>query len=270
MTRMDKVLAFDLSADMAFFRRGYTTTSPLTYSFPPKTVISGFLAAVLGKKNSRYRGVFNRSSVAIVISSPLRKQFIVQNLLYLKGSDDYNRTERRLQAPFHYIMHPRYRVYFYLEGYYYEQLKQMLENGESVYTPYLGVANCIADITYHGEYEVSEREVSNGSAEIASVIPLDTVPIGSIDFSAGESGLRLIREKIPVSMDESRVVLKYSDIIFAEPVAVPEGKEPKVAHSSIGSSPDNGGFYQSRLKLTSGKYWEVRSKSGAVENVIFF
>lgn len=252
---MDKVIGFELSADMAFFRRGYTTTSTLTYSFPPKTVISGLLAGVLGKQESEYREVFNTSSIALVIASPLRKLFMKQNLLYTKGSpgEAYYRSEKRLQVPFHYILHPRYRIYFYAEGDIYDQLKYMLENRYTVYTPYLGVANCLANITYLGEFGVSEKEVNGSSISIDSIIPLDVLPISSIDFNAGNNELRLVRERVPISMDNSRVVLKYSDIIFVEPL--------------LG---ENGVIHLSKLTLTKGKYWQVSCSSGVKENVIFF
>lgn len=43
-----KVLAFDIWADYAHFRKFYTTTSPLTFSFPPPPTIAGILGAIYG------------------------------------------------------------------------------------------------------------------------------------------------------------------------------------------------------------------------------
>jgi CRISPR-associated protein Cas5h len=48
MADVDKVLVFDIWSDYAHFRRGYTTTSPLTYPFPTRTALTGIVAAILG------------------------------------------------------------------------------------------------------------------------------------------------------------------------------------------------------------------------------
>ncbi|MDI3548462.1 MAG: CRISPR-associated protein Cas5h [Halanaerobiales bacterium] len=48
-----KVLAFDLKGDYAHFKKYYTTTSPLTFSLPPKTVIYGIVGAILGFSKER-------------------------------------------------------------------------------------------------------------------------------------------------------------------------------------------------------------------------
>ena len=251
---MDKAIGFELFADMAFFRRGYTTTSTLTYSFPPKTVLAGLMAGILGKRDG-YRESFNASRIAVVITSPLRKLLLKQNMLYIKGEEikSYNNSERRLQVPIQYILHPRYRVYFHADRDLYGQLKLMLENRNSLYTPYLGVANCIANITYLGEFTVSEKKVNETPAMIDSIIPLDVVPLTSIDFFTANVELRVVRERVPVSMDDSRVVSRYSDMIFLEPG--PGG---------------NGNDHSPRLVMTSGSYWEVMSSSGVKENVEFF
>ena len=41
-------LIFKLQGDFAHFKRHYTTTSPLSFDFPPRTVLSGLVGAILG------------------------------------------------------------------------------------------------------------------------------------------------------------------------------------------------------------------------------
>ena len=58
------VLVFDIEGDMALFRKPYTTTSMVSYPFPPPTAVAGMLGAIVGinheasqnAKNARYWG----------------------------------------------------------------------------------------------------------------------------------------------------------------------------------------------------------------------
>ena len=43
-----KVLVFDIYGDLAHFRKFYTTSSPLTFPFPPPSTIKGMLGAIIG------------------------------------------------------------------------------------------------------------------------------------------------------------------------------------------------------------------------------
>ena len=40
----EKLLAFDIWGDYAYFRRGYTTTSTVSFPFPSRTTISGLIS----------------------------------------------------------------------------------------------------------------------------------------------------------------------------------------------------------------------------------
>ena len=51
---MNKLLVFEIEGVFAHFRKGYTTTSPLTYDFPPRTVLIGMLGAMLGFDEDTY------------------------------------------------------------------------------------------------------------------------------------------------------------------------------------------------------------------------
>jgi len=54
-----KVLVFDLFGDFAHFRKYYTTTSPLTFSFPPPPTIAGILGAIYGASKEEYLDIFS-------------------------------------------------------------------------------------------------------------------------------------------------------------------------------------------------------------------
>ncbi|MDW8022877.1 MAG: CRISPR-associated protein Cas5, partial [Nitrososphaerota archaeon] len=43
-----KLVVFDAKCFFAHFRKHFSTTSSLSYSFPPRTTIAGMMAAILG------------------------------------------------------------------------------------------------------------------------------------------------------------------------------------------------------------------------------
>lgn len=44
-------LVFDITSEYAMFRKFYTTTSSISYPFPPPTAIGGLIAAIIGEEN---------------------------------------------------------------------------------------------------------------------------------------------------------------------------------------------------------------------------
>ncbi|WP_231717005.1 CRISPR-associated protein Cas5 [Desulfosarcina ovata] len=51
---MTRVLAFKLWGDYGHFRKYYTTTSPLTFEFPPPTSVVGIVSAIIGLDKEQY------------------------------------------------------------------------------------------------------------------------------------------------------------------------------------------------------------------------
>ena len=253
----ERALAIELSANMATFRRGYTTTSTLTYIAPPKTTLEGLFAGIVGKDFDTYHALLENAKIAILIMAPIRSIMITQNMLFGKSGQentDINTYPKRTQVKFQYLMSPRYRLYFYDSSPFYEELKTMLENGESYYTPYLGAANCIATVRYLGEASVSEM-IADKPVDIHSVLPLDVMPVNSVDMdSAFQKRLRIIREDSPAAMNDERIVQHYSPLLIPQPP--PGWKDP----------------YPVPVKISSGKYWKVSLGHPRLveENVLFF
>ena len=78
-----KVLFFDIWGDYGHFRKFYTTTSPLTFSFPPPSTIAGILGAIYGATKDEYLKIFSsdRCKTALKIISPVKKVRMVINLI---------------------------------------------------------------------------------------------------------------------------------------------------------------------------------------------
>ena len=72
---MDKVLVFDIWGEYAHFRKYYTTTSPLSYSIPPRTAVTGFIGAILGLGKEKYLKHFTKKQafIAVRLLNPVKR-----------------------------------------------------------------------------------------------------------------------------------------------------------------------------------------------------
>jgi CRISPR-associated Cas5-like protein len=55
---MTRVLVFEVWGEYGHFRKHYTTTSPLTFSIPSRTALTGLLGAIIGLSKEEYLGHF--------------------------------------------------------------------------------------------------------------------------------------------------------------------------------------------------------------------
>ncbi|MCB5262649.1 MAG: CRISPR-associated protein Cas5, partial [Candidatus Cloacimonetes bacterium] len=82
----DKILCFELFGDYAQFRKFFTNMSPLSFSIPPRTVLTGIIGAILGIDKLKNPETFSgqNSFIALRLMSPVKKTKIAHN--YLKTS----------------------------------------------------------------------------------------------------------------------------------------------------------------------------------------
>ena len=86
-----KVLIFDLEGPFAHFRKYYTNSSSLTYLFPPRTVIIGLIAGLLGLPSERhtrnlneiYYEKFNKDKCLVAVSLRTRVRRMMQTVNYI-------------------------------------------------------------------------------------------------------------------------------------------------------------------------------------------
>ncbi|MCX8206813.1 MAG: type I-B CRISPR-associated protein Cas5b [Methanothrix sp.] len=205
----DSVLVFDVWGDYAHFRKIYTTTSPLTYSFPPRTAISGIVGAIAGLGKDEYFRYFFRDKAGIGcrILEPVKKVRIGENLIDTKKS--MHMIHNRTQVRFEFLKDPRYRIYFrHSDDRFFGDLRKMLEEHRCVYTPCLGLSQLVCNFKFVGE--LSMRRCSDEFQEINSVVPLKCL-LGSPEF---EEGREYFSEVMPCVMGEGREVMDYSEILY--------------------------------------------------------
>lgn len=208
------VLVFDVEGDMALFRKPYTTTSMVSYPFPPPTAVAGMIAAIIGinheagqnAKNAWYWNKMTGVQIGIAMQSPLRWINTAVNLMKLKTLNE--KMTEHIQVKHQLVKKPRYRI-FVQGGGIYSELKQRLENNEFIYTPCLGAAYALANITYIGEYTPAAAEPEAGFNTIVPAyegLELDIVRSGAV-FS----------EQVPVQMTSSRRLSQTVQVYYAPP-----------------------------------------------------
>ncbi|MDK2790911.1 MAG: CRISPR-associated protein Cas5h [Methanothermococcus sp.] len=235
-----KLIVFDIWGDYGHFKKIYTTTSPLSYDFPPKTSIYGILGAFLGLDKEDYLKHINKNTVKIAlrIKNPIQKTNIALNLIDTKKGrvkgPGFNLINGRTQIRFEMLKNPKYRLYVHLtdEGLY-SKLKKLLEQHKTVYIISLGLSELIANFEYIGEFEVEKKVSYNEYTLINSLIRRDNIINDDINL---EIDREYLFSKIPNEMDENRITTEYIDIFYernGEPISckvkeyypIPELKE---------------------------------------------
>lgn len=211
----DKFLIFDVWGDYAHFKKYYTTSSPLTFLIPPRTVVIGLISAIIGKGKEEYLNLMtkDKANISIRIINPIKKVRLSQNLINTK--DEYwvpvkrSTHEPRTQVRFEYLKKPKFRIYFYhSDSSIYETLKRSLKNHKSVYTPYLGISECIAEFTFIDETFVDS--ICDSYNFINTIIPLDVIE--EIDFL--QENRKYFKERIPTEILPGRIVTEYREVLY--------------------------------------------------------
>ena len=232
-----KILIFDVWSDYAHYKKAEATTSPLTHTIPTGTAIKGLIAAILGYKRDSYNELFEKAGmqIGIRILKPLKKITLNQNILNTKDGKGFFLWDReenpRSPTPFQYLKDVKYRVYVSIKAQeIYEKLKQQLKEHKSVYTPYLGISEMIANFSFVGETEVEAQEADE--TYIHSIIRRDKTKFNLL----AKEGSRWIIERIPLSMNNDRIVREFAEIIFEanlNPLQITEGQYYKIKDENI-------------------------------------
>ncbi len=215
-----KFVAFEVWSDYAHFRRGYTTTSPLSYPIPSRTALSGIIAAILGLPRDSYYELLNEenSAIALQILNPIKKVTINRNLVDTKGGlwGIEEPLKRRTQIVYEYIKEPKYRLFVWLrDNEKFKDLQKAVTERKTVYTIYMGISEHIAQFSPYEEgfFEAELTHADGNVVEIHSIVPSEKAKIiidqNDKDYVYGYA-------RVPGFMNINRVVKKYLDIYFEE------------------------------------------------------
>lgn len=171
-----KVLAFDIWGDYAYFRRGYTATSTISYPFPSRTTIAGLIAGILGYDRDSYYELFSdkNSKLGINILNPIKKTRLNLNYINTKLGfllSDIKGQGKRTQIQAEFLKDVKYRIYVSLDD---EKIMNdlyfLLNEHKSIYTPYLGISECLANFKLVNDGFFNVREQNGENINIDSII----------------------------------------------------------------------------------------------------
>lgn len=209
-----KVLVFDVWGQYAHFRKYYTTTSPLTFSVPPRTAICGLVAAIAGLDKDEYLKHFtkDKADIAVRIVTPIKKVRLSENLIDTKNAPMMSKIKNRTQIRFELLKDAKFRVYLnHKENELFNKLADYLANHKCVYTPCLGLSEHIANFSFVGEFECEVKSETENFVKIDSVIPIRPGSNLKIDF---QNGGEYFHETLPIEMEEDRTLREYCKVVF--------------------------------------------------------
>jgi len=216
---VDKIIIFDLEGAIAHFRKFYTNSSSLSYAFPPRTVIIGLIAGILGFERDSYYDKFNTENckIALSVRTPIRKLMQTVNYIRTKDTRELTGSGGYTQVPVEFVLplnadFLRYRIYFlHKDEKIMENLRERLKNGTFEYPPYLGITECLATIRLiDDEAEMFFYDDLDKKLELPTVVPIHK--IRSINFV---EGFKYIKEdRVPVEFDMNRMIKKVYGYIY--------------------------------------------------------
>ena len=200
---------FDIHSDRAMFRKPYTTTSSVSYPFPPPTTVAGIVSAILGFANKSNETIGNAAywekmsgtQIAIKINTPIKWEIQTVNFLTTKQSQT-----GRVQIKHHYVKKPSYRIY--LRGELEESLCRSLKKHQYTYTPYLGVAYALANITFIGQFP---EKICN-TTTVDTTFPI-TDPEGPLEPAMVKNN-SLNKTEVPFEFSPKRDLKKVLDVLY--------------------------------------------------------
>lgn len=209
----EKLIAFDIWGDYAYFRRGYTSTSTISYPFPPRTTISGLISGILGLEKDSYHDIFNEknSKIGLRILNPIKKININLNYINTKEgfilSDIKNNPRVQVQAEF--LKDVKYRIYVSLnDKKIIDELYSNLHQHKSVYTPCLGISECIAD------FKLAYDEIFDLNIVEGNDVNINSVILKNKHDLIIEPKKRYGVVKSPGFMDSNRIVSKFIEYYY--------------------------------------------------------
>lgn len=228
---MDKVLVFDVWAPFAYFRKGFTTTTALTYPFIPRSAVEGLIGAIIGLRSEEYPEALEHAKIAVRLLNKVKKiPFSMMHThvdawkefgLYLKtGSMHISPDKFRARVKVEFLQDPRFRIYFSHTTNIQENIRHKLGKHETTFTPYLGTSSMIANFEYVDEYPYKTVSTEE-SVYVSSIIPyIETAP--RIHLEDGVT--YAFEQNIPIHITREREVTGYFNAAYS-----PNGSRIKVS-----------------------------------------
>lgn len=239
----DEVLIFDIESEYGHFRKFNTTTSPLTYSIPTRPAIAGLVGAILGIEREVSADIFregatpiaelfakDKAAIGVQIINPIKKVNIGFNLLDTeKTASSFFNIKQRTQIEFELLKNPKFRIYICLKDeVLFHDLLEKTGLNQAHFTPYLGLSQFTAKVTFVGTARIRHLETSDFVEVLTAVNLSNTDADNPIEFDyEANNGFKYTSDTLPIQMLPDRVITEYAEVIVethGKPIKVKSDK----------------------------------------------
>ncbi len=216
MTIPDGIVVFEMSGRMAHFRKVHTNSSSLTYLVPPRTTLSGIVAAILGlERDSYYEQLGPRNSwLTVSLRTPVRTVMQTINNLFVKSPSDLSGSNGHTQVPTELVIPQTgegvltYRIYFsHRDSAVMSELVERIAEHKPVYPVALGTASMLASLHWVELVTAERLQLIPAGTDIDVVTPclLDDVAgwASGFDDNMGEP-VEAVKDLMPYSFGPHR------------------------------------------------------------------
>lgn len=219
------LVIFDIYGPFAHFRKFYTNSSSLSYLVPPRTVLSGMMAGILGLSSELFQGGGekdyypefspDKAFIAVSLMAPVRK--LMQTVNYLRTKTDSKKISFTdpTQIPLEILVpvqdEVRYRIYFAHENSAItSELARRLRDRRFVYPLYLGLSEFIGEASVPMGVKKAEPVIlqEQQEKEVRSVCRVDAV--GSLTT---DEEYKFLSELMPTGFESGRNPLPPKEYI---------------------------------------------------------
>ncbi|WP_299464141.1 type I-B CRISPR-associated protein Cas5b [uncultured Microscilla sp.] len=219
------ILIFDIESEYGHFRKFNTTTSPLTYSIPPRPALVGLLGAILGIEREVSTGKFNQGVVpvaelfakpdtelAVQLVNPVKKVPMAFNLLDTeKSGASFFNIKQRTQIEFELLKHPCFRVFVACANdKLMQQLVDKVQHNQAHFTPYLGLSQFTATCKFVAVAE-AHLLASTEAQEVVTAVNLSENREIAFEY---EQQMKYTSDTFPIELNAQRVVQSYAEVLI--------------------------------------------------------
>lgn len=220
-----EALIFELKGDWGHFKKPFSSSSPLTYPFPPPTALYGVIGAVMGWTRREYLKRARELSIGVsveVISYRKTRmgflwlstkqgetEYLRVGLIGKLGKDGYPKlSSGRTRVSLELLRKPHYRIGVISSNKeFLDELGFNLKRKRFYYTPYLGLTEFIAALDWQGRRELREaRLTDNRLIKTYQVVPAKLV--------RKMETWEVLLERITVQMREDRTPVRFEDVLL--------------------------------------------------------
>ena len=206
---------FEIKGPLALFRKPYTTTSTVSFPIPPPTAVAGMIACIIGIGN----GSEQNGSAAHYWKKMQGTRIAIQRLnvsAWFSAAINFSNPKEPQKNPHIQIRHqfvkkPKYRIF--VQGGLELLLDEFLRSGRTYYTPVLGAAYALADLTYCGSFDFNDAllSMSEKDVPVSSAVPLLDEREVSINFLASKG---MLKDEFPYRLSPERALEETIRLLY--------------------------------------------------------